>query len=162
MFFALASLGLPGMGNFVGEFLVLLGVYRAYLVGLAAVIGYRGAGGRYDLLPCGFVQKGVSRVERARLEASRTFNARELTSDGRGHRILKLLWLGLHPEPFLRTPRQALISLTGLDTISARLQVASDVEAHDDRRGSPFPFLPLILIGVGINCYVMLSIAILS
>ena len=28
MFFAIASLGLPGLGNFVGEFLVLLGTYR--------------------------------------------------------------------------------------------------------------------------------------
>ena len=26
--FALASLGLPGLGNFVGEFLVLLGSYQ--------------------------------------------------------------------------------------------------------------------------------------
>jgi NADH-quinone oxidoreductase subunit M len=29
MFFAMASLGLPGLGNFVAEFLVLLGAYRA-------------------------------------------------------------------------------------------------------------------------------------
>ena len=29
LFFALASLGLPGLGNFVGEFLVLLGTYQA-------------------------------------------------------------------------------------------------------------------------------------
>ena len=28
LFFAIASLGLPGLGNFVGEFLVLLGTYR--------------------------------------------------------------------------------------------------------------------------------------
>ena len=28
MLFALASLGLPGLGNFVGEFLVLFGAYR--------------------------------------------------------------------------------------------------------------------------------------
>ena len=28
LLFALASLGLPGLGNFVGEFLVLLGTYR--------------------------------------------------------------------------------------------------------------------------------------
>ena len=28
MFFAIASLGLPGLGNFVGEFLVLFGTYR--------------------------------------------------------------------------------------------------------------------------------------
>ncbi len=31
LFFALASLGLPGMGNFIGEFLVLLGAYRVSL-----------------------------------------------------------------------------------------------------------------------------------
>lgn len=36
MVLALASLGLPGMANFVGEFLVLLGVYQTH-VGLAAV-----------------------------------------------------------------------------------------------------------------------------
>ena len=28
LFFAIASLGLPGLGNFVGEFLVLFGTYR--------------------------------------------------------------------------------------------------------------------------------------
>lgn len=32
LFFALASLGLPGMGNFVGEFLVLMGTWQVYPV----------------------------------------------------------------------------------------------------------------------------------
>jgi NADH-quinone oxidoreductase subunit M len=36
LFFVMASIGLPGLGDFVGEFLVLLGAYRAN-VGLAAV-----------------------------------------------------------------------------------------------------------------------------
>ncbi len=31
MFFAMASLGLPGLGNFIGEFLILLGVYHVNL-----------------------------------------------------------------------------------------------------------------------------------
>lgn len=40
LFFALASLGLPGLGNFVGEFLVLLGVYQACpLMALPAALG---------------------------------------------------------------------------------------------------------------------------
>jgi NADH-quinone oxidoreductase subunit M len=30
MFFAIASLGLPGLGNFIGEFLVLLGTFQKY------------------------------------------------------------------------------------------------------------------------------------
>ena len=39
MFFAVATLGLPGLGNFVGEFLVLLGTFRAnpLAAGLATV-----------------------------------------------------------------------------------------------------------------------------
>ena len=36
LFFALASLGLPGLGDFIGEFLVLLGTYRVN-VAMAAV-----------------------------------------------------------------------------------------------------------------------------
>jgi NADH-quinone oxidoreductase subunit M len=36
LFFAMASLGLPGLGNFVGEFLVLLGTWQTS-VALAAV-----------------------------------------------------------------------------------------------------------------------------
>ena len=36
LFFALASLGLPGLGDFIGEFLILLGTYRAH-VAMAAV-----------------------------------------------------------------------------------------------------------------------------
>ena len=46
MFFALASLGLPGLGNFVGEFLVLLGRLR----GAASAVAVAG-GGRACLSP---------------------------------------------------------------------------------------------------------------
>jgi NADH-quinone oxidoreductase subunit M len=39
LFFAIAALGLPGMGNFVGEFLVLMGLSRvnSVLASVAAV-----------------------------------------------------------------------------------------------------------------------------
>ena len=40
MFFAIAALGLPGLGNFVGEFLVLLGTFQAYPI--AAVVAALG------------------------------------------------------------------------------------------------------------------------
>jgi NADH-quinone oxidoreductase subunit M len=41
MFLAMASLGLPGLGNFVGEFLVLLGVYRVNLpLAALATLGF--------------------------------------------------------------------------------------------------------------------------
>ena len=41
MFFAMASLGLPGLANFVGEFLVLLGAYRVSpVLTILATIGF--------------------------------------------------------------------------------------------------------------------------
>lgn len=40
MFFAIASLGLPGLGNFIGEFLILIGTFRVHPV--FAVIGTLG------------------------------------------------------------------------------------------------------------------------
>lgn len=41
LFFALAALGLPGLGNFAGEFLVLLGTYSVSIVGtVIAVLGF--------------------------------------------------------------------------------------------------------------------------
>jgi NADH-quinone oxidoreductase subunit M len=41
MFLAMASLGLPGLGNFVGEFLVLLGVYRVNIpLAVLATLGF--------------------------------------------------------------------------------------------------------------------------
>ena len=41
LFFCVASLGLPGLGNFIGEFLVLLGVYRVSpLFAILASLGF--------------------------------------------------------------------------------------------------------------------------
>ena len=41
MVFSLASLGLPGLGNFIGEFLVLLGAYRvSVMTAVAASLGF--------------------------------------------------------------------------------------------------------------------------
>ena len=102
LFFALASLGLPGLGNFVGEFLVLVGTYRVspVLAALAAV---------------GFV---VSTVYSLRL-VNRTFfgpNERRWQLPDLGRRemgilavlIALILWLGLYPRPFLDTAAPAL------------------------------------------------------
>jgi NADH-quinone oxidoreductase subunit M len=105
MFFALASLGLPGLGNFVGEFLVLVGTYRVspLLAALAAI---------------GFV---ISTIYSLRL-VQRTFfgpNERGWQLPDLGRRelvifaalIVLLLWLGLYPQPFLDTAAPALEAL---------------------------------------------------
>lgn len=102
LFFALASLGLPGLGNFVGEILVLMGAYQVspLLAALAAV---------------GFV---VSTIYALRLVQRTFFGPNEggwkLPDLGRREvgilaaLVALVLWLGLYPRPFLDTAAPAL------------------------------------------------------
>ena len=57
LFFALASLGLPGLGDFVGEFLVLLGSYRP--------ASDHGGGSLGSWRPRSMLSRLVQRVSRA-------------------------------------------------------------------------------------------------
>ena len=95
MFFALASLGLPGMGNFVGEFMVVLGVYPAH-PGLA-VAASLGLHLLHRLCPP-HDEAHMLRREHGRLEDPRPFAARDVHD---GLMMAPLLWLGLSPQPLI-------------------------------------------------------------
>jgi NADH-quinone oxidoreductase subunit M len=95
MVFALASLGLPGLGNFVGEFLILLGTYRVnpYLA-IAAALGF--------VFSTVYALRLIHRVffgERGSNAVVLDLSARELTV--MVLMIIPLLWLGLYPQWFL-------------------------------------------------------------
>ncbi|MCB2190629.1 MAG: NADH-quinone oxidoreductase subunit M [Deltaproteobacteria bacterium] len=95
LFFAMASLGLPGLNNFVGELLVLLGTYRVYPA--AAVAGFVGlaVGVMYVL---GMVQATI--FGPAKPDASLPdLNAREALI--LGVLAAAVLFIGLHPGPVL-------------------------------------------------------------
>jgi NADH-quinone oxidoreductase subunit M len=97
MVFALATLGLPGLGDFVGEFLVLLGVYRANLtVAIMAAIGVLLAT-FYALRFMGRAFQG-SNVHNWRLP---DLSAREALAAG--VMIAALVWLGMYPRPIIDT-----------------------------------------------------------
>lgn len=107
LFFAMASLGLPGLNNFVGELLVLLGTYRTYPV--AAVAGFVGLalGVMYVLK---MVQATIFGPRQAG-PALADLNAREVLILG----VLAgaVLFIGLHPGPVLdliQGPVRALLS----------------------------------------------------
>ena len=102
IFFGLASLGLPGMGDFVGEFLVLLGSYKVSV----AITSIAALG----ILASTFY--ALRMVERA-LRGPNTngwkcsdLKTREVLTVG--FMIVGLLWLGLFPQPVLRTSQPAL------------------------------------------------------
>jgi NADH-quinone oxidoreductase subunit M len=99
MVFAMASLGLPGLGNFVAEFLVLLGAYQANaLITVLATLGLI-AGTIYALRIIQRTFHGPN-LEGWVLP---DFSAREWII--MASMILVIVWLGLYPQPVLNTAR---------------------------------------------------------
>jgi NADH-quinone oxidoreductase subunit M len=116
MIFALASLGLPGMGNFVGDFLVLAGAFKVSnrLTAIAA-LGLVFAS-VYSLI---LVQKVFHGQPQQRFRSLSDFGSRELACFG----LLALFtaWLGLGPQKFL-------------DVSAPALQQAMQIHDKDGRR----------------------------
>lgn len=93
MLFAIATLGLPGMGNFIGEFLVLLGSYpvNEYLT-MTAAVGIVTAV-MYALL---MIQRALHGREREPRHAQ-DLGAREMLI--LGIFTAAIVWLGVFPQP---------------------------------------------------------------
>ena len=105
MFFALASIGLPGLGDFVGEFLVLLGTYRVSVtLTVVAAIGI--------LISTLYALKVIQR-------AFQGPNVHGWSLPDLGKRellmiipmMLVLLGIGLYPQPLFRTFEPAMRKL---------------------------------------------------
>jgi len=104
LFFALAALGLPGLGNFIGEFLVLLGAFGvAPVITIVASIGLV-ASVVYALW---LVQRSVFRPNENEWTLP-DLSAREVVTLG----VLAalLLWLGLYPQPVFDTAKHAIVA----------------------------------------------------
>jgi len=111
--FALASLGLPGFGNFVAEFMVLLGAFRVnVLVTVFAATGLIFA-----------AVYALWMVQRAFLgEPREVWKIPDLSGLETGIMaalIIAIFWLGLFPRPMLNTTGPALSALQNR-TLSSR------------------------------------------
>ena len=110
MFFVIASLGLPGLGNFVAEFLVLLGLFQVdpWITVIAALGLITGAA--YSLI---LMQKSFQGTA----DPSRTvsdYGFREMST--MTVMIVALIVLGVFPQPVLDIAQpvlQSLLDLTG-------------------------------------------------
>ena len=103
--FAVASLGLPGLGNFVGEFLVLVGTFavdRPFAV--VSALGLVTAA-VYSLV---VVQRALH-GEQQRVRSVSDLGIRE-TSLMAGIALF-LLWLGVHPQPVLDAAADAIANV---------------------------------------------------
>jgi NADH-quinone oxidoreductase subunit M len=101
LFFALASLGLPGLGDFVGEFLVLLGSSKINLtLTVLATVGVLAA----TLYALRMVQ-GAFQGPNANHWQLPDLKPREALV--LGVMMVALLWLGLYPQPVIDTFKPA-------------------------------------------------------
>lgn len=103
LFFAIASLGLPGLGNFIGEFLVLAGAFKVSVAITALTSAVLVLAPVYALI---VIQK-VFHGTYAATGPLPDFTRRELAA--MGILMLATLWLGLHPQPLLNTAAPALM-----------------------------------------------------
>ena len=109
MFFTLASIGLPGLSGFVGEFLVLLGAFKvntwvAFLAATGLILGAAYALWLYRKIIFGELTKDS-------LKAILDMNRREVVVFL--PLVLLTLWMGVYPNSFLDPMAPAVDKLVG-------------------------------------------------
>jgi NADH-quinone oxidoreductase subunit M len=127
LFFTMASIGLPGLANFVGEFLALVGAYEANSwVAAVATTGII-LGAAYMLYLYRRVAFGAPAGEDT--AAMRDISAREWLT--LAPIAAATLWMGVYPESFLAPMRNDVTSLL------VRLESAAPAGDADLKKGSP-------------------------
>ena len=109
LFFSIAALGMPGLGNFIGEFLALLGAFQANItLTVIAAFGLIFAS-VYSL----WVIQKIFHGE----YADKKIDESHLTDLSRremfyfGAMMLGLVWMGMYPQSFLDLSQPVLIDL---------------------------------------------------
>lgn len=102
MFFALASLGLPGLANFVGEFLVLAGTFKVYpLAAAIATLGF--------IFSTVYSLWIIYRVFQGTLHHKwQTNDLRTFEMVNLGVLMAAVLWIGIFPQTVINTAKSAL------------------------------------------------------
>lgn len=124
MFFAIASLGMPGLGNFVGEFLVLVGSFQASNV--AAILASLGLVGAavYSL----WIMQRTFHGEKRETWKFPDLNVRDMAMHA--SMIIALIWLGLFPQTVLRTSEPVIQTVQEMVTVSAAIGVHDESTNH--------------------------------
>lgn len=117
MFFSIAALGMPGLANFIGEFLALVGVFKTYTwLAVAAAVGLILAP-VYSLLVIQRVFHGKPTAQYKLDDAS----SREIVM--MAMMAIVTVILGLYPQAVLELVSQVLIAAPGLETGTSDLMV---------------------------------------
>ncbi len=116
MFFSAALLGIPGTGNFVGEFMILFGAFADYPVFVVLATFSLVLAGLYSLLLIYRSLFGENNTKAVALHETQSHGLPERPLKDLGRREVSLLlvlamglvWLGLYPQPILDTSSHAM------------------------------------------------------
>ena len=109
LFFSIAALGMPGLGNFVGEFLALLGAFKASIpLTVAAAFGLIFAS-VYSLWVIQKVFHGAYRNSDFDDSHLNDLSRREMFYYGA--MMIGLIWMGMYPQTFLDLSSTTLVNL---------------------------------------------------
>ena len=116
MFFCAALLGIPGTGNFIGEFLILFGAFADYPVFVVFATFSLVLAGLYSLILIHRAMFGSNNIKEVALQETKLHGLPTRPLKDLGKRELSLLlmlaaglvWLGLYPQPFLDTSSHAM------------------------------------------------------
>ena len=106
MFFVIASVGMPGLGNFIGEFLVLIGAFKVNVpLTVLATIGIVVAA-VYGL---SLMQRSFQGTPNPQVATMQDFGFREVSVYA--IMIIALVWIGVYPQPVLDLAQPTLDAL---------------------------------------------------
>lgn len=109
LFFSIAALGMPGLGNFIGEFLALLGAFQASITLTAISAVGLVLASVYSLWVLQQVFQGKYASENGQAEALTDLSSREMLFYG--VMMAGLVWMGVYPASFLQLSAMTIDSL---------------------------------------------------
>jgi NADH-quinone oxidoreductase subunit M len=126
MFFAIASLGLPGLGNFIGEFLILLGSFSVSVPFTVIASGGLVAAAAYALL---LVQRTFHGTMGERVATTPPIDLTRPHLAVLAVLVLAIIGLGLYPQPIFDqvAPGLAVLEHNGLQSAAVPKQLAERV-----------------------------------
>ena len=129
LFFVVAALGVPGLGNFVGDFLILLGSFQvATLVTCIAATGLV-LGAVYSLI---LIQRAFHGAAAADAPQLKDLSKREMSM--MAVLMAVMLWIGLYPQPLLDT---SAASMRGVQAIYSAAQARDATAARMPSEAQP-------------------------
>ncbi|MGE0646006.1 MAG: NADH-quinone oxidoreductase subunit M [Nitrospira sp.] len=131
--FSMASLGIPGLANFIGEFLVLLGTYRVNIpLAVLATIGVVGAA-LYSLI---LIQRTFHGEN---TEGWKVPDLRGVQFATLGSMVLLSLILGLYPQPLLMTSKPAVVRIQTWGSPNAAQEPSTAIGGEGSDLAAPAP-----------------------